>query len=66
MTSRLSNLALLASWLVLHGSTFRWLGRAWLRDEGQLTSEEFQRAVESIAGRVSGPETGPENKNARL
>jgi len=36
MTSRLSNLVLLASWLALHASTFRWLGRAWLRDEGQL------------------------------
>jgi hypothetical protein len=37
-----------------------------LRDQGKLSSDEFQRAVESIAGRVSGPESGPDNKNARL
>ena len=37
-----------------------------LRDEGKLSSDEFQRAVESIAGRVSGPETRPDTKNTRL
>ena len=37
-----------------------------LRDQGQISSDEFQRAVESIAGRVSGPETGPDIKNERL
>ena len=37
-----------------------------LRDEGKLTSDEFQRAVDSIAGRVSASETGPDIKNTRL
>ncbi len=36
MTSLAANLALIALWLALHTPTFRWLGEAWLRDEGQL------------------------------
>ncbi len=37
-----------------------------LRDSGQITHEEFQRAVDSMVGRVSGPLQEGEEKNTRL
>lgn len=37
-----------------------------LRDTGQITHEEFQRAVDSMAGRISGPPQESEEKNTRL
>jgi len=56
MTSRLSNLVLLACWLLLHGSTFRWLGRAWLRDEGLLHLVLAGLAGAWVLSRVSAAE----------
>lgn len=37
-----------------------------LRDSGEITHEEFQRAVDAMAGRVSGPAPAAEEKNTRL
>lgn len=37
-----------------------------LRDTGEITHEEFQRAVDAIAGRVSSPRPEGEEKNTRL
>ncbi|GAB5495725.1 MAG: hypothetical protein Phyf2KO_08050 [Phycisphaerales bacterium] len=37
-----------------------------LRDTGQISHEEFQRAVDAMAGRVTGPPQEGEEKNTRL